>query len=147
MLKLHQGVRMTPARAPRLGSAVIVVSDGHVLLGRRAKDPNRGKWVLPGGGVRPFESIAEAGRRELLEETGLEIEVGGVVAVREIINEPDEHRLIIFSTGCPVGGRIHPASDLDDVRFFSRAEIQRLAISPVVQSVLDEQSWLQPIAA
>jgi ADP-ribose pyrophosphatase YjhB (NUDIX family) len=138
---------MTSARAPRLGSAVIVVSDGRVLLGRRAKDPNRGKWVVPGGGVRPFESIAEAGRRELLEETGLEIEVDGVVAVREIINEPDEHRLIVFSAGRPVGGRIHPASDLDDVRFFSQAEIQELAISAVVRSVLDEQGWVQPIAA
>jgi len=138
---------MTSARAPRLGSAVVVVSEGRVLLGRRAKDPNRGKWVLPGGGVRPFESIAEAGRRELREETGLEIEVDDVVAVREIINKPDEHRLIVFSAGRPVGGRICPASDLDDVRFFSQAEIQGLAVSAVVRSVLDQHGWIEPVAA
>jgi 8-oxo-dGTP diphosphatase len=138
---------MTPARAPRLGSAIVVVSEGRVLLGRRAKDPNRGKWVVPGGGIRAFESIAEAGKREIREETGLEIEVGDVLAVREIINEPDEHRLIVFSMGYPVGGCLSPASDLDDVRFFSQAEIQGLAISPVVREVLDEQGWIQPIAA
>jgi 8-oxo-dGTP diphosphatase len=138
---------MTSARAPRLGSAIVVVSEGRILLGRRAKDPNRGKWVVPGGGVRPFESLAQAGRRELREETGLEVEVAGVVAVREIIEEPHEHRLIIFSAGHPMGGRIRPASDLDDVRFFSQAEIQGLALSPVVRSVLDEQGWTQPLAA
>jgi hypothetical protein len=69
------------------------------------------------------------------------------VAVREIINEPDEHRLIVFSTGRPVGGRILPASDLDEARFFSHTEIQGLAISGVVRSVLDEQGWIQSIAA
>jgi ADP-ribose pyrophosphatase YjhB (NUDIX family) len=133
--------------APRLGSAVVVVSDGRILLGRRAKDPNRGKWVVPGGGVRPFESIADAGRREILEETGLEIEVQDVVAMREIINAPDEHRLIIFSCGRPIGGGIRAASDLDDVRFFSMSELRDLPISEVVRSVLDEQGWLEPIAA
>jgi 8-oxo-dGTP diphosphatase len=138
---------MTSVRLPRLGSAVVVVSGNRVLLGRRAKDPNRGKWVLPGGGVRPFESVVEAGKREFREETGLEIEIDRVVAVREIINEPDEHRLIVFSAGHPVGGRMCAGSDLDDVRFFSHAELRGLAVSTVVRSVLDEQGWIQPLAA
>jgi 8-oxo-dGTP diphosphatase len=132
---------------PRLGSAVVVVRDGEVLLGRRAKDPNRGKWVVPGGGVRPFESVAEAGRRELREETGLDVEIDGVVAVREIINEPDEHRLIVFSAGRPVGGGIRADSDLEDVRFFSQEELRELELSEVVRSVLDEQGWIQTVAA
>ena len=126
---------------------MVVVSGDGILLGRRAKDPNRGKWVLPGGGVHPFESIAEAGRREILEETGLEVEVDGIVAVREIINAPDEHRLIVFSKGRPVGGRIHAASDLQDVGFFSPDQLYDLELSDVVRSVLNEQGWIQPIAA
>lgn len=133
--------------APRLGSAVVVVSDGCVLLGRRAKDPNRGMWVVPGGGVRPFESIADAGRREIREETGLEVEIEDVLTLREIINEPDEHRLIVFSSGRPTGGGLRAASDLDDVRFFSVSELESLPISDVVRSVLREQGWTEQIAA
>jgi 8-oxo-dGTP diphosphatase len=138
---------MSHPRVPRLGSAVVVVSHGRVLLGRRAKDPNRGKWVLPGGGVRPFESIADAGRREILEETGLDVEVDDIIAVREIINAPDEHRLIVFSAGRPIAGHIRAASDLDDVRFCSRDELLKLNLSDVVLSVLNEQEWIRPIAA
>jgi 8-oxo-dGTP diphosphatase len=138
---------MSQPRVPRLGSAVVVISQDRVLLGRRAKDPNRGKWVLPGGGVRPFESIADAGRREILEETGLEIEVDDIIAVREIINAPDEHRLIVFSAGRPIAGRIRAASDLEDVRFCSQDELPELDLSDVVLSVLDQQGWIRPIAA
>jgi 8-oxo-dGTP diphosphatase len=103
--------------------------------------------VLPGGGVRPFESIADAGRREILEETGLEVEVDDIIAVREIINAPDEHRLIVFSAGRPIAGRIRAASDLEDVRFCSQDELLELDLSDVVLSVLNEQEWIRPIAA
>ncbi len=139
---------MTSAKAgPRVGSAMVIENNGQILLGRRAKDPNRGKWVLPGGGVQPFESVADAGRREILEETGLEVEVDGIVAIREIINAPNEHRLIVFSKGRPVGGRMRAASDLDEVQFFSHQELGRLDISDIVRSVLDEQGWIRPVAA
>src|SRR3954447_2705217 len=79
---------------PRIGSAVIVLDGGSVLLGVRDKEPNRGKWVLPGGKVRPFESIDEAARREIREETGLEIAVERQLGVWEIIEPPAEHRVI-----------------------------------------------------
>jgi 8-oxo-dGTP diphosphatase len=134
-------------RVPRVGSAVLVADSGRVLLGRRAKDPNRGKWVLPGGKVRPFESIADAARREALEETGLEIEIERVLGVREIIDDPNEHRLIVYSTAHPIGGGLRADSDLDDVRWFSRGELVHLDLSDVVRSVLDDQGWILPIAA
>src|SRR5947209_1263459 len=105
---------------PRVGSAVIVVDDrGSVLLGVRAKDPNRGKWVLPGGKVRPFEKLDEAARREIREETGLEVAIERVVTVKEIVNPPDEHRLIVFSTARPVGGTLRAGSDLATPTFFA----------------------------
>ncbi|MGA2736190.1 MAG: NUDIX domain-containing protein, partial [Bryobacteraceae bacterium] len=61
---------------PRIGSAMIVKDEANrILLGKRDKDPQRGSWVLPGGKIRAFESIAEAAARELEEETGLKVEV------------------------------------------------------------------------
>lgn len=62
----------------RVGVTALIRSGGshslHLLMGRRGKDPNRGLYVLPGGGVEDGESLEEALYREVLEETGLEIE-------------------------------------------------------------------------
>src|ERR1035441_7311035 len=92
---------------PRVGSALIVRDEATlILLGKRNKDPQRGSWVLPGGKIHAFESIAEAAARELQEETGLQIDVQGQFRVYEIINPPDEHRIIIYSLGKVVGGSL-----------------------------------------
>jgi 8-oxo-dGTP diphosphatase len=129
--------------APRLGSAVIVrLEDGRILLGRRDKEPNRGKWILPGGGVQLFESIEEAARREIREETGLEIEVEGRAGVFELINPPNEHRVIVYSWARPIGGVAASASDLFDMRFFSPEEATQLDLSPLVREVLASIGWL-----
>lgn len=129
---------------PRVGSALLVVDQDQVLLGRRNKDPNRGKWVLPGGKVEPFESIRDAGRRELLEETGLDVKVGDQIGVFEIIAPPNEHRLIIYSWAAPVGGALRPATDISELRFVSRGEAAELELTEVVRAVLERVSWLCP---
>ncbi len=121
---------------PRIGSAVIVIDGESVLLGVRNKDPHRGKWVLPGGKVRPFESIDEAARREIREETGLEIEVEGQLGVWEIIEPPAEHRVIVYSIARLVGGTLKASSDLSDVRFWNIAELDTVDLTPTVRNVL-----------
>src|SRR6266481_3984918 len=60
---------------PRLGCAGIIRRGEAVLLGRRDKEPNRGLWVLPGGGVKFGESFANTLARELLEEAGIDVDV------------------------------------------------------------------------
>jgi len=90
---------------PRVGSAVIVRDEANrILLGKRNKDPQRGSWILPGGKIHAFESIAEAAARELQEETGLEIEVHKQFQVYEIIDPPNEHRIVIYSWARVRGG-------------------------------------------
>jgi 8-oxo-dGTP diphosphatase len=126
--------------APRLGSAVVVRDRGRVLLGVRGKEPNKGKWVLPGGKIHPFESIEDAAVREALEETGLVVQVEGQLGVWEIINPP-EHRVIVYNLARPVGGALRASSDLDDVRFYGREEIASLDISEIVRCVLDRIDW------
>ena len=64
--------REYPTR-PIVGIGIVVIKDDTVLLVRRGKPPNVGTWTLPGGAQELGETAEEAGRRELLEETGLEV--------------------------------------------------------------------------
>ncbi|HSO42892.1 MAG TPA: NUDIX domain-containing protein, partial [Rhodospirillales bacterium] len=57
--------------APLVGVGAIVFNRGRVLLVRRAKDPRRGEWSLPGGLQKLGETVAEAACREVFEETAL----------------------------------------------------------------------------
>lgn len=129
---------------PRLGSAVLVTDGDGVLLGRRGKEPNYGKWVLPGGKIEPFESIDEAAVREVEEETGLAVSIRCRLGVFEIIDSPREHRVIVYSEAEPTGGELRAGDDLLDVRFVKRSELSQLDLTPVVRSVLEAAGWLKP---
>src|SRR6266851_7091375 len=97
---------------PRIGSALLVQDDrNRILLGQRNKDPQRGSWVIPGGKIHAFESIAEAAARELQEETGLTVEVGLQLKAYEIVNPPNEHRIVIYSWAKVIGGRTKASDD------------------------------------
>jgi 8-oxo-dGTP diphosphatase len=132
-------------QAPRLGCAVLVQQGDRLLLGERAKEPFRGKWIIPGGGVRFLENFEQAACRELHEEAGIEIEVGAVVDVQEIVSPPDEHRVVVYCTAIYKGGELRPGSDLSAARFFTRNELRDLvahhAVTPTVERVLRKMEW------
>jgi ADP-ribose pyrophosphatase YjhB (NUDIX family) len=129
---------------PRVGSALIVQDeDNRILLGKRNKDPQRGRWVLPGGKIRPFESIAEAAARELEEETGLKVQVRGQFRVYEVINPPSEHRIVIYSYARAAGGVIRAADDISEVRFVPLQELDALPLTPLVRQVLMDANLIQ----
>ena len=135
-----------PAALPRLGSAALVIDKkNRVLLGRRKKEPNYGRWVLPGGKIEPFERIEDAVRREVAEETGLEVEVLEQLGAFEIIDpDKDEHRVIIYSWARPVGGEIAPHSDLAEPTFVTPDQAKTLDITETVRDVLIAANWLRP---
>lgn len=129
---------------PRLGVAVLVASSKGILLGRRAKTPNQGKWIIPGGGVKWGETFAQAGAREIKEETGLVVRVDASNPhVVEVVNPPDEHRVIMYVTAS-CDGAIEPkaSSDLDAVGFFTKEALAELDLSDVVRPVLARFGWV-----
>jgi 8-oxo-dGTP diphosphatase len=76
--------RSYPQR-PFVGVGAVVFRGDEVLLVRRGKPPREGQWSIPGGIQLTGETVSEAARREVREETGLEVEIGDVVAVIDSI--------------------------------------------------------------
>jgi 8-oxo-dGTP diphosphatase len=96
----------------RCVGAVITDASGRLLLIRRANEPGRGLWSLPGGRVEPGESDAEAVVREVREETGLVVSPGQLVG-RAQIGDFD-----VGDYACTVlGGRLAAATDALDAAF------------------------------
>jgi ADP-ribose pyrophosphatase YjhB (NUDIX family) len=103
-----------------------VVQQGRLLLGRRAIEPAKGRWDIPGGFVQIDESAEEAARREVREETGLE------VALRSYLGSfPDTYgprRLPILNLifeAMPTGGELRAVSDVAELHWFSPADLPR----------------------
>lgn len=84
--------REYPAR-PLVGVGAVVLSSRGVLMIQRGKPPRVGSWSLPGGAQKVGETVFDAARREVLEETGLEIEVLRLVDVVDSMTRDDEGRI------------------------------------------------------
>ena len=133
---------------PRVGSALIVRDEANrILLGKRNKDPQRGNWVLPGGKIHAFESIADAAARELAEETGLTVEVQHQFRAYEVINAPNEHRIVIYSWARVVGGDLRASDDISEVKFVSLHELGALPLTPLVKEVLADAGFIGKTAS
>jgi 8-oxo-dGTP diphosphatase len=129
---------------PRIGSALLVRDNAdRILLGKRNKDPQRGYWVIPGGKIHAFEAIAEAAARELEEEAGLIVSVGDQFRVYEILNPPNEHRIVIYSWAKVIRGTPKASDDLSEVRFFGAEELADTPLTPLVRKVLEDAGLLR----
>jgi ADP-ribose pyrophosphatase YjhB (NUDIX family) len=74
-----------PRPAPELAVSAAIFRNGEVLVVRRAGAPAKGLWTLPGGRVEVGETLVDALKREIVEETALSIDVIGLAGYREII--------------------------------------------------------------
>ena len=112
---------------PSVGVGAVLIHEGRVLLIRRGKEPLRGRWVVPGGTVELGETLEEALVREVLEETGLVVRPGEVVAVFDrILREADrvDYHYVIVDYLCEyVSGQPRAASDAEDVAMVAQADL------------------------
>lgn len=112
---------------PKVAAAVVVESpDGRVLLTRRVNTPYQGKWTLPAGFINAYEDPADAAVRECREETGLEVEITGIldiIAGREHARGAD---FVIVYSARIVGGNLSAGDDADRVGFFARDHLPPL---------------------
>jgi ADP-ribose pyrophosphatase YjhB (NUDIX family) len=107
-------------------TAVITDREGRVLLCRRAIEPDKNLWDLPGGFVDEGEHPLEALHRELREEAGLEIEPGeflGVWMDRYGYDSPALSTLNLYWTARVLGGDERAADDVAELRWFAPEEL------------------------
>lgn len=121
---------------PRVGVGVAVISDGKILLVKRGREPGRGLWAVPGGKVRWGERLEDAARREAMEETGLDVEIGEVLWVGEHI-EADHHLVLIDFSAIVVGGELHAADDADDAQWVPIDETSTYDLTPTMYELMD----------
>jgi len=101
----------------------LVVREGKILLIKRGKNPEKGKWAIPGGYIERDETVEEACLREVLEETGI---VGKVVSLMGVYSSPQRHpsqTIALLYVVEMAGGTEKSGDDAMDVRWFSTTDL------------------------
>ena len=121
--------------------AVVRDAEGRLLVVQRANDPSRGCWSLPGGRAEPGEALQEAARREVAEETGLDVAIGaelGIAEMRYVDAAGDARVLRIHDfEATVVGGRLAAGDDAVNVGWMSRSQLSELELTPDLLAILE----------
>lgn len=130
---------------PRIGVSACVWRDGKVLLVERGKDPWKGKWSLPGGGLEFGETVREAAARELAEETGIAADLVKLVDVDDAIMHDEAgraiaHYSIVCFTGHWLRGEAEACDDVTNVQWAERAALDEIDMTPGTADYI-RQAW------
>ena len=122
--------RTYPQR-PFLAVSAAIVRDGKVLVVRRTRNPALNLYTLPGGVVETGETLSEAVRREVREETQLTIEPVALAGHREVIvkdaqGRVERHFIILCFAARWLAGDVVLNEELDDARWLAPAELENL---------------------
>jgi mutator protein MutT len=129
---------------PRLAVGGVIFDGEGVVLIRRAQPPKQGSWTLPGGRVELSETIEQALCREIAEETGLEVRVGPLLEVVELIGR--EHHYVILDYACTkIGGALRAGDDASDIAQVRLADLASYDVTAEVRRVIDKARQLQDV--
>ncbi len=130
-------------RHPLVGVGAIVIRGKEVLLVRRGKEPSKGLWSIPGGLVEIGETVRDAVKREVLEETGIDVEPRDLFEVVDAIHRDEEgrcrfHYVIVdymseYRRGEPVAG-----GDVSEARWVAAGETGRLEMTAGARIVVEK---------
>lgn len=126
---------------PLVGVGGVAIAENRVLLIRRGGPPLEGEWSIPGGMLELGESLRDGVRRELQEETGLEVRVNDLIeAFDRIMPDTDgkwRYHFVILDYLCEVtSGVARAGSDVVDVAWAFEEDIDRYSLTPTATRVI-----------
>ena len=133
---------------PVVGIGGVVIESGRALLIKRGTEPLLGQWSIPGGTLELGESLQQGVARELLEETGLVVQVLDMIEVFDRIftepraslcepeSRPKYHYVIVDYLCARLGGEAQAGSDVTDIAFAAEHELESYHLTPTATRVL-----------
>jgi 8-oxo-dGTP diphosphatase len=121
-------VRVSGSVIPCVG-AIVADGQGRLLMIKRGHEPGAGLWSIPGGRIEPGETDAEAVAREMIEETGLTVEVGRLIGR---VQRPGLNGAVIDIrdyAATVTGGTLRAGDDAADARWVAPGELATLEIT------------------
>jgi 8-oxo-dGTP diphosphatase len=139
--------RLYPS-SPIAGVGAVVFKEEKLLMVKRAKEPNKGMWSIPGGAIELGETVFEAARREVREECSIEVEIERVLdaadnIVRDERGHINYHYTIIDLIAKYIGGEIRAQSDAEECGWFKPEEIVDMDITPTLRAMLERHGIIK----
>jgi 8-oxo-dGTP diphosphatase len=126
---------------PLVGVGAIIIEQDRVVLVKRGQAPLAGEWSIPGGVLEVGETLRQAAAREVLEETGLRVEVDELLGVYDRIlrdsGERTRYHYVLIDFLCRrIDGEPQGAGDAAEARWFTRSELAGLLLAPDTEDVI-----------
>ncbi|MGB9457116.1 MAG: NUDIX hydrolase [Bryobacteraceae bacterium] len=127
---------------PLIGVGALIFRRGRILMAQRGKQPLKGAWSLPGGALETGESLDAAVRREVREETGLEVKPVKVFEIFERIirdsrGAPEYHYVLIDYICRVTGGVLRAGDDVCRVEWVRQRDLKELEITEGTLAVIE----------
>ncbi|MEM3506619.1 MAG: NUDIX hydrolase [Candidatus Bathyarchaeia archaeon] len=132
---------------PLVGVGAVIIDKDSVLLVKRKHEPGKGLWSIPGGLVELGETVREAVKREVKEETGLDVEVVKLIDVVDNIIKDEQNRikfhyiLIDFLVSI-IRGECKPTSDASEIKWFKYNELTNYKVTNTAMNLLKKIGFI-----
>lgn len=132
---------------PLIGASVVVRKRNRILLVKRAGEPGRGLWVIPGGLVKLGENLRDAALREVKEETGLRVKIEGIFDVVDYISRDSKdkvqyHYVIVDFLGHPISGKLRASSENLDARWVDVKDLKNYDMTRTLRNVFKRKGLI-----
>ena len=149
LFKSESSSRRSYPKTPQVGVGAVIEKQGEIILVKRAHEPGKGLWSIPGGLVELGETLRDAAKREMKEETGLIVEIEELIDVMDSIEFDDNqrvkhHYVLIDFLAHPATKEteIRASDEVLDAKWITPSELSSLKLTRTVTRLLKKIGFL-----